>query len=202
MTGVFFDTTVICTVTGLCICASGVLGTADASGAPVNGAALTALAFETVLGPLGGLLVDLGIVLFAFSTILGWEFCGENGLCIISSAAGPSLSIEFSSPWRPFWAPLRGLEVVWNLSDIFNALMASAQPDLPAPPLRHRRPGAGGLPAGDPPRAETPAEAGRPAGTLSPLSSGATDGGRLPLPACPGPCAGPSPHSDGKWRNS
>ena len=35
MTGVFFDTTVICTVTGLCICASGVLGTADASGAPV-----------------------------------------------------------------------------------------------------------------------------------------------------------------------
>ena len=73
----------ICTVTGLCICASGVLGTADASGGQVNGVALTALAFKTVLGPLGGLLVSLGIVLFAFSTILGWEFCGETAFAFL-----------------------------------------------------------------------------------------------------------------------
>lgn len=106
MTGVFFDTTVICTVTGLCICASGVLGTADASDVPVNGAALTALAFETVLGPLGGLLVSLGIVLFAFSTIWGGSSTGKRPLSS-SSAAGPSPSTGPSSPWRPFWAPPR-----------------------------------------------------------------------------------------------
>ena len=123
MTGVFFDTTVICTVTGLCICASGVLGTADASGAPVNGAALTALAFETVLGPLGGLLVSLGIVLFAFSTILGWEFYGEKAFeFLFGRRAIPLYRTIFAL--AAFLGATQSLEVVWNLSDIFNALMA------------------------------------------------------------------------------
>lgn len=123
MTGVFFDTTVICTVTGLCICASGVLGTADASGAQVNGVALTALAFKTVLGPLGGLLVSLGIVLFAFSTILGWEFCGETAFAFLfGRRAIPLYRILFAL--AAFLGATQSLEVVWNLSDIFNALMA------------------------------------------------------------------------------
>ena len=123
MTGVFFDTTVICTVTGLCICASGVLGTADASGAPVNGAALTALAFETVLGPLGGLLVDLGIVLFAFSTILGWEFSGEKAFeYLLGRRAVFLYRVLFAL--AAFLGATQRLEVVWDLSDIFNALMA------------------------------------------------------------------------------
>ena len=123
MTGVFFDTTVICTVTGLCICASGVLGTADASGGQVNGVALTALAFKTVLGPLGGLLVSLGIVLFAFSTILGWEFCGETAFAFLfGRRAIPLYRILFAL--AAFLGATQSLEVVWNLSDIFNALMA------------------------------------------------------------------------------
>ena len=123
MTGVVFDTTVICTVTGLCICASGVLGTADASGAPVNGTALTALAFETVLGPVGGLLVNLGIVLFAFSTILGWEFYGERAFAyLFGGRAIPLYRILFAL--AAFFGAAQSLEVVWDLSDIFNALMA------------------------------------------------------------------------------
>ena len=123
MTGVFFDTTVICTVTGLCICASGVLGTADASGAPVNGTALTALAFETVLGPFGALLVNLGIVLFAFSTILGWEFYGERAFAyLFGGRAIPLYRILFAL--AAFFGAAQSLEVVWDLSDIFNALMA------------------------------------------------------------------------------
>ena len=68
MTGVVVDTMLICTVTGLAICCSGVLD----SGA--EGAALTILAFRTVLGPLGGVFVSVAVVLFAFSTILGWEY--------------------------------------------------------------------------------------------------------------------------------
>ena len=148
MTGVFFDTTVICTVTGLCICASGVLGTADASGAQVNGVALTALAFKTVLGPLGGLLVSLGIVLFAFSTILGWEFWRRNGLCISLRPPGhPSLSNSL----RPGGLSRRHSESGGGVESLRHLQRpdGSAQPDLPAPPLRHRRPGAGGLPAGE-----------------------------------------------------
>ena len=113
MTGVFFDTTVICTVTGLCICASGVLGTADASGGQVNGVALTALAFKTVLG----------LVLFAFSTILGWEFCGETAFAFLfGRRAIPLYRILFAL--AAFLGATQSLEVVWNLSDIFNALMA------------------------------------------------------------------------------
>ena len=123
MTGVFFDTTVICTVTGLCICASGVLGAVDGSGAPVNGAALTALAFETVLGPMGGLLVDLGIVLFAFSTILGWEFSGEKAFeYLLGRRAVLFYRVLFAL--AAFLGATQRLEVVWDLSDIFNALMA------------------------------------------------------------------------------
>ena len=83
MTGVFFDTIVICTVTGLAICCSGVLGAADAAGAAVDGAALTILAFQTVLGPWGAWFISISIMLFAFSTILGWEYQGEQALSLI-----------------------------------------------------------------------------------------------------------------------
>lgn len=108
---------------GLCICASAFLGTADASGGQVNGVALTALAFKTVLGPLGGLLVSLGIVLFAFSTILGWEFCGETAFAFLfGRRAIPLYRILFAL--AAFLGATQSLEVVWNLSDIFNALMA------------------------------------------------------------------------------
>ena len=123
MTGVFFDTTVICTVTGLCICASGVLGTADAAGAPVNGAALTALAFETVLGPLGGLLVDVCIALFAFSTILDWAYYGETALAYLTGGRG-LLPYRLVYALAAYIGAVESLELVWNLSDIFNALMA------------------------------------------------------------------------------
>lgn len=78
MTGAFFDTCVVCTVTGLAICCSGVLGTADAAGNAVDGAALTILAFRSVLGPAGGLLVSVSIVLFAFTSILGGAYQGEK----------------------------------------------------------------------------------------------------------------------------
>ena len=115
MTGVVFDTTVICTVTGLCICASGVLGTTDASGAPVNGAALTALAFETVLGRPGSLLVSLGIVLFAFS--------GEQAFLYLTRGRGAAV-YRLLYALTAFLGAVQSLEVVWNLSDICNALMA------------------------------------------------------------------------------
>ena len=66
MTGTFWDTIVVCTITGLAIASSGVLGTTDAAGNLLTGSDVTIAAFETVLGSAGGWLVTIGITLFAF----------------------------------------------------------------------------------------------------------------------------------------
>ena len=65
MTGTFWDTIVVCTITGLCIASSGVLGTVGDDGKLVQGAALTILAFKSALGEVGAILVTIGIALFA-----------------------------------------------------------------------------------------------------------------------------------------
>lgn len=122
MTGPFFDTIVICTVTGLAICTSGVLGALDASGSPVDGAALTILAFRTVLGPLGGDFISAAIVLFAFSSILGWEYQGEKAFeYLFGTRRLPVYRVLFAL--AVFWGAVEQLEVVFRLSDICNALM-------------------------------------------------------------------------------
>lgn len=124
MTGTFFDTLVVCTMTGLVIASSGALGTADAAGKLLDGANLTIAAFQTALGSFGGVIVTIGIALFAFSTILGWEYYGER-------------SLEFlcrSSRWNPYYrfffsciavvGATTTLQVVWDFSDTMNGLMA------------------------------------------------------------------------------
>ena len=78
MTGTFWDTIVVCSITGLTIASSGVLGTTDASGAPLKGIALTMAAFSTQIGIIGTYIVAIGIILFAYSTIIGWEYHGEK----------------------------------------------------------------------------------------------------------------------------
>lgn len=122
MTGVFFDTIVICTVTGLAICCSGVLGAVDAAGAPVDGAALTILAFQTVLGPWGARFISLSIVLFAFSTILGWEYQGEQAFAYLSGGRGVGLYRLLFVLAAVVGAGVR-LSSVFLFSDICNALM-------------------------------------------------------------------------------
>lgn len=122
MTGAFFDTIVICTVTGLAICCSGVLGTVDTSGNPVDGAALTILAFETVLGPLGSRFISLSIVLFAFSTILGWEYQGEQAFSYLTKGRGPII-YRFLYALAVLWGAGQELHTVYLFSDICNALM-------------------------------------------------------------------------------
>lgn len=66
MTGTFWDTIVVCTITGLCIASSGVLGTVGDDGKLVQGAALTILAFKSALGEVGAILVTIGIALLHF----------------------------------------------------------------------------------------------------------------------------------------
>jgi len=77
MTQTFIDTIVICTLTGFAILASGLLNTNTG----LTGAKLTSAAFsETLPGEFGGYVVALGLVLFAYSTILGWSYYGEKSV--------------------------------------------------------------------------------------------------------------------------
>ena len=122
MTGAFFDTIVICTVTGLAICCSGVLGTMDGAGAPLDGAELTILAFQTALGPWGARFVSLSIVLFAFATIVGWEYHGEVAFSYLSRGRG-RLLYRVAYALAAFLGAGLGLETVFAFADICNALM-------------------------------------------------------------------------------
>ena len=122
MTGAFFDTVVICTVTGLAICCSGVLGTVDGAGLPVDGAALTILAFQTVLGSWGARFVSLSIVLFAFATIVGWEYQGEVTFTYLSRGRG-RLLYRVAYALAAFLGAGLELGTVFAFADICNALM-------------------------------------------------------------------------------
>lgn len=201
MTGTFWDTIVVCTITGLCIASSGALGTTapaasgtyevvgsqavitakdgkgqDASGAYafhaeaghlfldgeelfpmegaeagvlsgnysdasgnhysfgedgrfqkeelVKGAPLTILAFQSVLGDAGGWLISISITLFAFSTILGWEYHGEKAFEYLLKTHKYNMAYRILFSLIVYVGATTALDLVWNLSDIANALMA------------------------------------------------------------------------------
>lgn len=125
MTGVFLDTIVICSATGLALAASGVLGAVDEKGAPLSGAALTLAAFETVLGNFGGQFIGICIVLFAFATIVAWAYQGERAFeFLMRGRTKYNLWYRFAYGLAAFVGCLCPLEAVWNFSDICNGLMA------------------------------------------------------------------------------
>lgn len=125
MTGTFWDTIVVCSITSLCIASSGMLGQIDpATGSLYTGSALTIAAFKTVLGPLGGWLVTIGIALFAFSTILGWEYHGEKAFEYLLNTHKLNIIYRLVFSCVVFFGATMQLDLVWKLSDIANALMA------------------------------------------------------------------------------
>ena len=125
MTGTFWDTIVVCSITGLCIASSGMLGQIDpATGSLYTGSALTIAAFKTILGPLGGWLVTIGIALFAFSTILGWEYHGEKAFEYLLNTHKLNIIYRLVFSCVVFFGATMQLDLVWKLSDIANALMA------------------------------------------------------------------------------
>ena len=125
MTGTFWDTIVVCTITGLAIASSGMLGQIDpATGEMYVGSALTIAAFSTVLGKVGGYLVTIGIALFAFSTILGWEYHGEKAFEYLMGTHKFNMIYRIIFSLVAYVGATQTLELVWNFSDIANALMA------------------------------------------------------------------------------
>lgn len=126
MTGVFFDTIVMCPLTGLAIAASGVLGMTDKSGNPLTGTELTLRAFGTTLGSLGEIFVSVSIALFAFATIAGWAYQGERAFEFLQRGKKQQGSRLYRIGYglAAFAGCVCSLEMVWNLSDICNACMA------------------------------------------------------------------------------
>ena len=119
---VFLSTLLVCTVTALTILVSGVWDPA-APGA-LTGAPLTAAAFASVLGPAGEGAVALSLLLFAFSSILGWSYYGQQ--CLEYLCGGGRLLPLYRAVF--LLCALAGAvweaEAVWLLVDLCNALMA------------------------------------------------------------------------------
>ena len=117
MTGTFIDTLIICTLTGLTILVTGVWS------GDLNGVALTQSAFSTIFSNLGPALLTIFLVLFAFTTILGWNYYGERCFEFL-------FGVRFIWLYRVVFVlmVLLGgfieLDMVWIIADIVNALMA------------------------------------------------------------------------------
>ncbi|WP_307978272.1 sodium:alanine symporter family protein [uncultured Phascolarctobacterium sp.] len=117
MTGTFIDTIIICTLTGLSLVVSGVWC------GPLNGAAMTESAFTMAFPAFGSILLLVGLVLFAFTTILGWNYYGERCVEYL-------MGVKAILPYRIIFicliacGPFLKLEEIWVLADIVNGLMA------------------------------------------------------------------------------
>ena len=117
MLGTFIDTILICTITALVILVT------LPSNTDLSAALLSAKAFETVFGPLGGQLVAIALCLFAFTTILGWSYYGEK-------CAQYLFGDKIILPYRIIWVfavyigAITEFELIWLIADILNGLMA------------------------------------------------------------------------------
>ena len=115
---VFVDTLVVCLLTGLVILTTGAWQLGE------TGAALSAKAFEIGLpGVWGHLVVSTGLMLFAFSTVVGWSFYGETAVTYLF---GTGASLPYRLLWIVFVyiGATGGLHVIWSVSDTMNGLMA------------------------------------------------------------------------------
>jgi alanine or glycine:cation symporter, AGCS family len=117
MIGTFLDTIVVCSVTGI------VLVMANQYAGGVSGAALTSNSFEALLPGFGNLVVTIGLIFFAYSTILGWSYYGEKCTAYLfgERAATP---YRFVFTGFVMLGTMVSLDLVWAASDVFNGLMA------------------------------------------------------------------------------
>ncbi len=119
-TGTFWDTVVICALTGLVLVSEIILNPSDLGG--LTGAALTKSAFAKipVFGPV---LLTIGLLTFVFSTILGWSYYGERAVEYL-------IGKRAIRPYRYLWVlgvmvgSVATLPLVWDLADAMNAMMA------------------------------------------------------------------------------
>ncbi len=121
-TGTFWDTVVVCAMTGLVLVTSIMKNpNIDISGVD-NGGVLTTLAFDQIpyIGPM---ILVFGIILFAYSTVLGWAYYGER---CVEYCLGKKALVSYRVLYIVVAAiaPVVALDLVWTIADILNALMA------------------------------------------------------------------------------
>lgn len=114
---VFFDTLVMCTLTALIVITSG----AHLQG--LEGVEITNFAFTSSIGPAGGMVLSICILLFAFSTVLGWSVYGSKAVeYLFGNHAVSIYKLCFAAV--VFIGAISSVQLVWDLSDTFNGLMA------------------------------------------------------------------------------
>ncbi len=119
---VFFDTFIICTITGLVVVSSGVWDSG------LEGVALTMAAFGQSVGAIGEWGITIGTILFAFSTILGWSYYGEKAIEYLFK--GTSVVGFIKLGYRVLFVLMTivgavgSLHLVWDIADTLNGLMA------------------------------------------------------------------------------
>ncbi|MCH4886591.1 sodium:alanine symporter family protein [Acidaminobacter sp. JC074] len=121
MTGTFFDTIIICTMTGVTLILSGVW-----SNPAYEGAAATTQAFRSSLPAfpiVGELIVTIGLIFFAFTTILGWNYYGERCTEYLFGVKGIKI-YKYIFIVLVAVGPFLKLNLVWTIADIVNGLMA------------------------------------------------------------------------------
>src|SRR5690606_18496450 len=115
---VFVDTLLVCTTTGLAILVTGAW-TQRATGAALSGAAFSI----GLPGTWGNVIVTASLVLFAYSTLIGWSYYGEAGIVYL-------LGARAALPYRLLWlvfiflGAIGSLHLVWDIADTLNGLMA------------------------------------------------------------------------------
>ncbi|AKB19992.1 MULTISPECIES: sodium:alanine symporter family protein [unclassified Methanosarcina] len=117
MTGTFFDTIVVCFMTGT------VLIMTDSWTGDLAGAYMTSYAFSTVLSDLGSYIVTVGLIFFAFTTIIGWNYYGERCTEFLFGVRG-ILPYKVLYIFIVASGAFLTLDVIWILADIVNGLMA------------------------------------------------------------------------------
>ncbi len=126
MTGVFLDTVVMCSLTGLAFASSGVLSDASQQeSAAADGAVLVLKMFRSTFGVKADGFVSVCIALFAFATIAGWAYQGEKAFEFLAKGRTKyNISYRFVYSLMSFLGCILSLDTVWLISDICNGLMA------------------------------------------------------------------------------
>lgn len=121
MTGALISTVIVCSITGLVLAVTEVLGQTTASGQALSGASMAIEAFSTSIWG-GAYIVAIGLVLFAFSTVIAWGYYGEK---CFEYLLGERSVIAYRILYTLIVIPgsILKMETVWHLADIMNGLM-------------------------------------------------------------------------------
>lgn len=122
MCSVFITTGIVCTITGLVIAVSGVLGEVGPDGQMLDGSAMALRAFDNII-PYGGLIVTIALIPFAYSTILGWAYYGEKCIeYLFGYRVTKAYRVVYT--FLVFPGAVLGLRLIWGFANMMNGLMA------------------------------------------------------------------------------